>query len=1206
MVMAQGVGWAAPPVYETFDGVVLDEDGGTRKFFPGQAVDLNGWSFQISRSDGTADLSGFIVLTNQTIDTTLANENTDKAMVMLGTSDSTALVLKARDGDAFKFNGISVEDCQGAPSRSFILKGYLDGGAVAHAEYSLDAPVYGSNWHDQMKTVSGKQWGFVDELRLVYPNSATGLSLCIDDIDVSTAVPLVTVTSISFSADTGVSNTDLITNVASQTLSGTLSANLPAGEKVEVSLDNGATWQDATATVGSTTWSLSGVTLAASDTFRARVTDSQGVSGPDYARAYVYDTTGPTVTFGNLALSNDSGASATDFITNVAAQTITATLSAPLGTSEKVYGSLDNGATWTDITGGVSGTTLSWTGVILAGSNTLQLRVHDAAGNAGVVTSRAYVLDTTAPAAPSAPTLLAASDLGVSNSDGLTSLTTPTLSGTAEAGSTVTVYDGATPLGTAVATGGVWNYTTSARTHGSHTFSATATDLAGNVSVASSGLAVSIDTIAPLVSSVASPPSGTYYGGNNLDLTVNFNDAVYVDTSGGTPRIPLTIGSATRYASYVSGSGTSALLFRYTVVNGDSDADGITVGANLSANGGLLMDAAGNAAQTTLNAVGSTTGVLVDALQPSVTNVSASTADGTYGVGSTIDIAVSLSKAVVVDTTHGVPTLALNSGGSATYTGGSPSTTLSFSYTVGAGQNTADLDYASPNALALNNATVIEVAAPNRNASLDLAAPGAAGSLGTNKAIIIDTTAPTTTVSTVTFSADTGASNTDLVTQTAAQTISGTLSANLAAGEQVRVSLDNGATWSTATATTGSNTWSLAGVTLSGSNTLKAWVQDAVGNAGTATSRAYVLDTTPPAVPSVVTQPTVHSIAPTITGSATLLAGETLTVAVGGASYQVTPAGGNWSLNLASAVPASGTLALSYNTTYSVTATATDLAGNTAVDVTANELVIGAAAAVPAAPAFTTVTPGDRSVTLAWSVPADNYSAITGYQVTGSPSGGCAFTTATTCTVSGLTNGTSYTFTVKASNAVGTGAASSPSAPVVPKLAEVTGSVPGMTGTAKATLSGGGSSCTLAPSSGFASLSHPAPAGKTMPYGEFAYQATGCSTSVTMTLEYPQPLPAGIQFWKYGPATVGAAASTWFQLSGVTLSADRRSVTYTIMDNGAGDSDPAVGSIVDPIALMLGPVDPAGIPVDNPWALAALSAALAAFGLRRHRPAARM
>lgn len=67
-------------------------------------------------------------------------------------------------------------------------------------------------------------------------------------------------------------------------------------------------------------------------------------------------------------------------------------------------------------------------------------------------------------------------------------------------------------------------------------------------------------------------------------------------------------------------------------------------------------------------------------------------------------------------------------------------------------------------------------------------------------------------------------------------------------------------------------------------------MQDAVGNAGTAVTRAYVLDTTPPAVPTVVTQPTVHSTTPTLTGSATLQAGETLSVAVGGATYQVTPA----------------------------------------------------------------------------------------------------------------------------------------------------------------------------------------------------------------------------------------------------------------------------------------------------------------------------
>ena len=62
-----------------------------------------------------------------------------------------------------------------------------------------------------------------------------------------------------------------------------------------------------------------------------------------------------------------------------------------------VFGSLDNGLTWTDITSKVSGTTLSWNGVTLTGNNTLMLKVTDAAGNDSVAVSRAYALDTAAP-----------------------------------------------------------------------------------------------------------------------------------------------------------------------------------------------------------------------------------------------------------------------------------------------------------------------------------------------------------------------------------------------------------------------------------------------------------------------------------------------------------------------------------------------------------------------------------------------------------------------------------------------------------------------------------------------------------------------------------------------------------------------------------------------------------------------------------------
>ncbi|MGC1420213.1 MAG: fibronectin type III domain-containing protein, partial [Acidimicrobiales bacterium] len=67
---------------------------------------------------------------------------------------------------------------------------------------------------------------------------------------------------------------------------------------------------------------------------------------------------------------------------------------------------------------------------------------------------------------------------------------------------------------------------------------------------------------------------------------------------------------------------------------------------------------------------------------------------------------------------------------------------------------------------------------------------------------------------------------------------------------------------------------------------------------------------------------------------------------------------------------------------------------------------------------------------VSWTAPVANGGpAITGYTVTSTPGGfTCTTTVALTCTVVGLTNGTSYTFTVTATNAVGTGPASSASA----------------------------------------------------------------------------------------------------------------------------------------------------------------------------------
>ena len=90
---------------------------------------------------------------------------------------------------------------------------------------------------------------------------------------------------------------------------------------------------------------------------------------------------------------------------------------------------------------------------------------------------------------------------------------------------------------------------------------------------------------------------------------------------------------------------------------------------------------------------------------------------------------------------------------------------------------------------------------------------------------------------------------------------------------------------------------------------------------------------------------------------------------------------------------------------------------------------------VPDAPTDVVAKAGNGFASVSWKAPADNgYSPITQYTITTSPGGKTCSTTANvhSCKIAGLTNGTTYTFTVTATNAIGTGPASTPSAPVTP------------------------------------------------------------------------------------------------------------------------------------------------------------------------------
>src|SRR5204863_7547601 len=109
--------------------------------------------------------------------------------------------------------------------------------------------------------------------------------------------------------------------------------------------------------------------------------------------------------------------------------------------------------------------------------------------------SLVVTIDTTAPAAPSAPDLT--TDSGSSSTDDLTNAAAGTYTGTAEVGSTVTLYDGTVSVGSGVATSGSYTITSSALATGDHTLTATATDPAGNTSSDSGSLVVTIDTASP-------------------------------------------------------------------------------------------------------------------------------------------------------------------------------------------------------------------------------------------------------------------------------------------------------------------------------------------------------------------------------------------------------------------------------------------------------------------------------------------------------------------------------------------------------------------------------------------------------------------------------------------------------------------------------------------------------------------------------------
>ncbi|GGY53773.1 DUF4214 domain-containing protein [Pseudoduganella albidiflava] len=821
--------------------------------------------------------------------------------------------------------------------------------------------------------------------------------------------PAQTVALAALSADSGAGG-DFVTNTAAQTLSGTLSGNTAAGDVVEVSLNNGASWTMASHAAGTSTWSLPAQILAASGILQVRVTDAAGNPGTAYTHAYLVDSAAPTATTpassslvaptgsawtvtvtyadtggagidtatigtgnigvtgpqggalavtgfavngnqvtytvaapgggwgpedagaytvaihggvadvaGNavaanasaetvdvvfstapavsqLALSADTGTSNSDFITHIASQTVTATLGIGLAAGDRLWGSLDNGQTWADITHTVSGTGVQWSGVTLAGSNTLVVRATDSNGQPGTAASHAYTLDTAAPAQGFDDVALSA-DTGASGTDFVTATALQNiggvLNGAAGQGEFVEVsLDNGASWAPATTSGSTWSL------HGitlpaSGTLQVRVADVAGNHG-SPAVRAYLVDTLAPTAAmpattDLAGPTGGTFEftvtyadtGGAGLDTATLGTGNVAVAGPHGNP-VTVTAfsvdGNAVTYTAQApGGSWDAGDAGAYTVaVNGASvrDMAGNTVAADPAA-GTITVGYRTPPAASVLR-LGSDTGISDTDF---ITSVAAQT------IHATLDKALAAS-----DTAWG----SLDNGQSWT------NITAKVSGTAVAWDGVS---------LAGAGTVVVKV-------TDGVGQDGAAAS----HAYVLDTAAPARTVATVALSADTGASSTDFITQTAGQDLSGTLDGALADGEFVEVSLDDGATWAVASASgTG---WTLQGATLAAMGVLQVRVSDTAGNHAAPWTQAYVVDTAAPvAAPPVRADLDASGASFTftvayadaggagldpatfgtgnvaVTGAAGALAVSGYSVAGGTVTYTVDAPGGSWDTN---------------------------------------------------------------------------------------------------------------------------------------------------------------------------------------------------------------------------------------------------------------------------------------------------------------------
>ncbi|CPK05715.1 Ig-like domain-containing protein [Burkholderia pseudomallei] len=563
-------------------------------------------------------------------------------------------------------------------------------GATSVGQVTADAS---GNWTIQTASLADGTHSLTASAVDLAGNTSPASSTLPVTVDTINPPPALTLSPLSdtFGSGTSGTNHDNITSATLPTFNGTAAA----GSYVQLyDVTGGTTVSMGSAVADSSggwtttlTSPLSGSASGVSHTLVAVGVDPAGntstVSGPDVV---VIDNAAAALPGPTMASASDTGASSSDGITSNTAPVFTGT-GAEAGALVTIYA---NGTSVGHATADASGNyTIQSNALGADGRYQITAQQVDIAGNTSPSSSvTAMTLDTSEPAPVNLHLVDDTFGQGTAgtSSDNLTKDSRVTISGTASAGDVVTLMDGATSVGQVTAdASGNWTIQTASLADGTHSLTASAVDLAGNTSPASSTLPVTVDTINPPPALTLSPLSDTFGSGtsgtNHDNITSatlpTFNGTAaagsYVqlyDVTGGTT---VSMGSAvadssggwtTTLTSPLSGSASGVSHTLVAVgVDPASSSDGITsntapVFTGTGAEAGALV---------TIYANGTSVGHATADASGNWTIQTASLADGTHSLtASAVDLAGNTSPAsstlpVRVDTTTTLPSLTLSS-----------------------------------------------------------------------------------------------------------------------------------------------------------------------------------------------------------------------------------------------------------------------------------------------------------------------------------------------------------------------------------------------------------------------------------------------------------------------------------------------------------------------------------------------------------------